>query len=143
MHELQLHSSVVSSWSVGRRRETRLRVGGRAAKGSKHTLGCLLESRRSVSTTLKFNELSDFVEITHPFHPLRGQRYPVVKSKKLARRDLFSLAVAGRGTLCVPREWTDRADPEAYSSHGPLLLSYERLVELSEFVEQLRKKTGE
>ena len=99
--------------------------------------------RRLESTTLQFNELSDFVEITHPFHPFRGNRYPVVKSKKWERRDLLSLAVAGRGTLCVPREWTDRADPEVYSSHGPLLLLYERLVELEEFVAQLRKKTEE
>jgi len=66
-----------------------------------------------------------------------------VKSQKWARRDLFSLAVAGRGTLCVPREWTDRADPEVYASHGPLLLLYERLVELSAIVVPLRKKTEE
>ena len=51
--------------------------------------------------------------------------------------------VVGRGTLCVPREWTDRADPVGYSSHGPLLLSYERLVELAEFLIHLRKKTEE
>ena len=43
----------------------------------------------------------------------------------------------------MPREWTDRADPEVYSSHGPLLLLYERLVELEEFVGQLRKKMEE
>jgi hypothetical protein len=101
------------------------------------------ESPRSGSTTLSFNELSDFVEITHPFHPFRGQRHPRITSKKWEQRDLLSLAVVGRGTLCVPREWTDRADPVAYSSHGPLLLSYERLVELAEFLTHLRKKTGE
>ena len=101
------------------------------------------ESRRSGSTTLQFNELSDFVEITHPFHPFRGQRHPIVSSKKWAQRDHLSLAVVGRGTLCVPREWTDRADPVGYSSHGPLLLSYERLVELAEFLIHLRKKTEE
>jgi len=83
------------------------------------------------------------VEITPPFHPVRGQRHPLVTSKKWEPRDLLSLAVIGRGTLCVPREWTDRADPVAYSSHGPVLLSYERLVELAEFLTHLRKKTGE
>ena len=102
-------------------------------------LGC----RRSGSITLQFNELSDFVEITHPFHPFRGQRYPLITSKKWAQRDHLSLAVVGRGTLCVPREWTDRADPVAYSSQGPLFLSYERLVELAEFLTLLRKKTEE
>ena len=99
--------------------------------------------RRSGSTTLQVNELSDFVEITHPFHPFRGQRHPRIASKKWEHRDHLSLAVVGRGTLCVPREWTDRADPIAYSSHGPLFLSYERLVELAEFFTHLRKKTEE
>jgi Family of unknown function (DUF5372) len=99
--------------------------------------------RRSGSTTLQFNELSDFVEITHPFHPFRGQRHPIVTSKKWEQRDHLSLAVIGRGTLCVPRDWTDRADPIVYSSHGPLFLSYERLVELAEFLTHLRKKTEE
>jgi hypothetical protein len=99
--------------------------------------------RRSGSTTLRFNELSDCVEITHPFHPFRGQRHPIVTSKKWGQHDLLSLAVIGRGTLCVPREWTDRADPVVYSSHGPLLLSYERLVELAEFLTHLRKKIEE
>jgi len=99
--------------------------------------------RRSGSTTLQFNELSDFVEITHPFHPFRGQRHPRIASKKWEQRDHLSLAVVGRGTLYVPREWTDQADPIAYSSHGPLLLSYERLAELAEFLTHLRKKTEE
>jgi uncharacterized protein DUF5372 len=90
-----------------------------------------------------FLELSDFVEITHPFHPFRGQRHPRIASKKWAQRDHLSLAVVGRGTLCVPREWTDQADPVAYSSHGPLFLLYERLVELADFLPHLRKKTEE
>jgi len=100
-------------------------------------------SRWSGSTPLSFNELSDFVEITHPFHPFRGQRHPIVTSKKWEQDNLLSLAVIGQGTLCVPREWTDRADPVVYSSYGPVLLSYERLVELAEFLIHLRKKIEE
>src|SRR5271166_2872387 len=94
--------------------------------------------RRLASTTLGCSELSELVKITHPYHPLRGNSYPLIKSKKWEQRDLLSLLVPGRGTICVPRDWTDRADPDPYEGQRAGLLSYERLVELRELVSTLK-----
>jgi hypothetical protein len=57
-----------------------------------------------------------FVVITHPFHPLSGQRLEVL---------VCSGGVGGQMT--VPLSWTDRGDPP-----GPHRLSIEGLIELSE-----------
>ena len=81
--------------------------------------------------------------VTHPFHPLSGKRFLILKTRRTGGHEILSLLAEGQGTIAMPREWTDRADPVAYSSHGPLLLSYERLVELAEFLSHLRKKTEE
>ncbi|MCK4304543.1 MAG: hypothetical protein KAY24_09920 [Candidatus Eisenbacteria sp.] len=64
--------------------------------------------RRSTSTTLDPRALSDWAEIIHPFHPLRGQKFPILKSRKYAQRELLSLGGSHRGTVVVPREWTGR-----------------------------------
>jgi len=99
--------------------------------------------QRLGSTALEYNKLSELVEITHPFHPLRGKRYPLVKSKKWKRRDLLSLALPEGGTICVARDWTDRADPELYTTGKPPELCFERLVELRELVVERREKKGD
>ena len=45
--------------------------------------------------------------ITHPFHPLRGQRFPVLKIRRVSGVPCVSLRHADRGSFAVPQEWTD------------------------------------
>jgi hypothetical protein len=57
-----------------------------------------------------------WAEISHPFHPLRGRRFEVLKKRRVAGVDTFILGELERGTFSVPREWTDWADPSSYDS---------------------------
>jgi hypothetical protein len=57
-----------------------------------------------------------WAEISHPFHPLRGRRFEVLKKRRVAGVDTLILRELERGTLSVPREWTDWADPSPYDS---------------------------
>jgi hypothetical protein len=52
-----------------------------------------------------------WAEIRHPFHPLRGQRFPVLKKRRIAGNDTLILRGLDCGTFSVAREWTDWADP--------------------------------
>jgi hypothetical protein len=47
--------------------------------------------------------------ITHPFHPLRGQRFAILKIRKIAGGEVLSLYDDKRGSLPIPRDWTDQA----------------------------------
>jgi hypothetical protein len=47
------------------------------------------------------------VIITHPFHPLNGQCYSVLKVKEVNGIRRYSLRT-DTGIICVPESWTDR-----------------------------------
>jgi hypothetical protein len=81
-------------------------------------------------------------EIRHPFHPLRGQRFEVLKQRKLAGVDTLLLRELERGSFSVVREWTDWADPSAYELLGltPQRLDVHSLLELVALLEQLDNK---
>ena len=53
--------------------------------------------------------------ITHPFHPLVGQRFAILKVRKIAGQDVLSLFDETRGSLTMPRAWTDQAEPSPYA----------------------------
>jgi hypothetical protein len=74
----------------------------------------------------------EWVEITHPFHPLRGQRFPVLKTRNLGGQDYFNLKGSSSGTFCILREWTDQADPDPFALRKtpPPVLSVPHLLEL-------------
>jgi hypothetical protein len=68
------------------------------------------------------------VVITHPFHPLSGQRLEVEGEQR--PNGVLQYRCAGPcGTAVVPLEWTDRHVPE-----GDTRLSYERLADLARVV---------
>ena len=70
--------------------------------------------RRSEQTALVPHSPLGWAEISHPFHPLRGRRFEVLKKRRVAGVDTLILRELERGTLSVPREWTDWADPSPY-----------------------------
>jgi hypothetical protein len=49
--------------------------------------------------------------ITHPFHPLKGQRLTVLFSQRKRTGLYFVCEVEGRRRITVAQEWTDRGVP--------------------------------
>jgi Family of unknown function (DUF5372) len=82
-----------------------------------------------------------WAEIRHPFHPLRGQRFEVLKKRRVAGVDTLILRELERGSFSVAREWTDWADPPLSDSLGlpPQQLDTQLLLELVTLLEVLIK----
>lgn len=57
--------------------------------------------------TQKFNPLLGSLIITHPYHPLKGQSYFILKVKEVNGIRRYSLRTDS-GVICVPESWTDR-----------------------------------
>ena len=82
-----------------------------------------------------------WAEIRHPFHPLRGQSFEVLKKRRVAGVDTLILRELERGSFSVAREWTDWADPPLSDSLGfpPQRLDPQSLLELVTLLEVLIK----
>ena len=80
-----------------------------------------------------------WAEIRHPFHPLRGQRFEVLKKRRVAGFDTLILRELERGSFSVAREWTDWADPPLSDPPGfpPQRLDAQSLLELASLLEVL------
>jgi hypothetical protein len=70
-------------------------------------------------------------EITHPFHPLRGQKFVVLKLRSVRHPDL--------GSFALRQDWTDWSAPDALpvSQATSLMIDAFGLVELAMIVESL------
>lgn len=78
--------------------------------------------------------------ITHPFHPLRGERLKVLSSKTFNNRDILSLQSISGKVVPIPRDWTDKADPDLYQFLDPLpILSFSHLIQLSGLIGALQQ----
>jgi len=82
-----------------------------------------------------------WAEIRHPFHPLRGQRFEVLKKRRVAGGDTLILRELERGSFSIAREWTDWADPLLSDSLGfpPQRLDARSLLELVTLLEVLTR----
>ncbi|MCY4373770.1 MAG: DUF5372 family protein, partial [Spirochaetaceae bacterium] len=96
---------------------------------------------RSSPTAHRRKEPSGWTEIIHPFHPLRGRRFPILKARRVSGIDTFILQGTSGGTFCVPREWTDRGVPAAASDLpiGPHVLDFVKLIALTELLTALER----
>jgi hypothetical protein len=56
--------------------------------------------------------------ITHPFHPLRQQRFEVLKIRRVSGTDTLILRHPQLGSYAVAREWTDWQLPDAATVSG-------------------------
>jgi Family of unknown function (DUF5372) len=52
-----------------------------------------------------------FVVVTHPFHPLTGQRLEVLFAKRRAGAVVFVCSGGLSGQMTLPEAWTDRGEP--------------------------------
>ena len=95
-------------------------------------------------TALRPGQPLGSAEITHPFHPLRGQRFIVLKIKEVSGVEILSLRHAEMGSLAVRREWTDWAAPgtsrEPISGQKPLLIDAPGLLALADLISSLKRK---
>src|SRR5258708_29896031 len=110
------------------------------SKSTSRTAGCeSLASPRSARTALDRNSHLGWAEICHPFHPLRGQRFQVLKARRIAGIDTLLLRELDRGSFSIAREWTDWADPSPYCSLSlpPRRLEADSLFELAALLEHL------
>ena len=49
--------------------------------------------------------------VTHPFHPLNGQRLEVLYVKRRGADTVFVCAGGISGQITLPQSWTDRGEP--------------------------------
>jgi len=66
-------------------------------------------SGQTIQTALLSNPSLGWALVTHPFHPLKGQRLAILKIRKIAGQEVLSLFDDKRGSLPIPRDWTDQA----------------------------------
>ena len=80
--------------------------------------------------------------VTHPFHPLLGKRFLVLKVRRVAGRKVLSLFDEHRGTVTLPLEWTDQAVPGPYASglEPAPILEVACLLQLRELVQLMGKR---
>src|ERR1700730_16876103 len=98
-------------------------------------------SRPPARTALELKSYLGWAEIRHPFHPLRGQRFQVLKERRSAGIHTLLLREQDRGTFSIAREWTDWAHPSPYSALGlpQRRLDADSLFELAALLDQLTK----
>src|SRR6266852_3780260 len=63
--------------------------------------------------------------VTHPFHPLSGQRVEILYVKRRGDAVVFVCSGGVSGQITLPQAWTDRGEPP-----GPGRLSAEGLAAL-------------
>jgi len=83
---------------------------------------------------------SEWAEITHPFHPLRGKRFLVLRTRKWGGQEVLTLKDPARGTFCVPLAWTDLSAPAEQEGPKEPLLDFHKLLELAALLSSLEKK---
>jgi hypothetical protein len=101
-------------------------------------------SGRLARTAQALNEYLGWAEICHPFHPLKGQRFPVLKTRRVGGVDTLLLGHAERGSFSIAREWTDWGTPSVHDGVGVTACRFdlEMLLELIDLVDQLAVSTS-
>ena len=97
-------------------------------------------SAHTKRTALFANRSGGSATVTHPFHPLRGRTFEVLKVRRLSGQEMLSLRHPNLGSIAMPRDWTDWAPPGAQPPPecAPLLIDVFALVCLAEFVACLK-----
>ncbi len=69
------------------------------------------------------------VVVTHPFHPLSGQRLEILFAKRRAGATVLVCAGGSYGSITLPESWTDRGEPpESHRLSAEALATLDTLV---------------
>ena len=95
-----------------------------------------------MQTALDRSSHLGWAEIRHPFHPPLGQRFEVLKQRRVAGVDTLILRERAHGSVSIAREWTDWADPSVYDelTCTPRRFDAEPLFQLVTLVELLMRR---
>jgi hypothetical protein len=96
---------------------------------------------RSHRTAPRSRELLGSVEVTHPFHPLRGQKFAVLKLRTVSGVARLSVRHPELGTFAIPADWTDWSVTNTLLGPQPLMIDVFGLAELAEIVESLSRSS--
>jgi hypothetical protein len=66
--------------------------------------------RRRRHSAVSPSDPSGFVVVTHPFHPLNGQRLEILYAKRRGADTVFVCAGGVSGQITLPQAWTDRGE---------------------------------
>ena len=96
------------------------------------------------STAHSSNKYLGYATICHPFHPFSGKSFKILFTRKSSDGKYFlSLDNTKVGSLYVPIDWTDKAEPRLYDhisvSERPIL-SYTKLQELSKLIKKIKRR---
>ena len=94
------------------------------------------EYRRCEATAHQSNNNSGWATITHPFHPLKGQRFEVLKTRHLSGEKTLILRRSPHGSFAVLAEWTDWTLPTIHNDQ----LAIEQLLTAVQLVKDLRAR---
>src|SRR5208283_2708978 len=86
------------------------RLGGRTSRRRTGGCGRSASPRRRHNAAFSSDPLG-FVVVTHPFHPLNGQRLEVLYAKRRGADTVFVCAGGFGGRMTLPQSWTDRGEP--------------------------------
>ena len=80
----------------------------------------------------------------HPFHPLRGKQFAILKSRVVRGVECLILKGSDSGTFAVPRDWTDQVRPDAYhdAAAAPRFLKLESHLSIVELSTSIPRKRG-
>jgi hypothetical protein len=95
-------------------------------------------STRLSQTALPTKTPSEWIEITHPFHPFRGQKFQVLQKMRICGKEALVLKGTTRGSFAVLMEWTDLADPSLLTIG---ILDFHCLVELTQSLQGLQENS--
>jgi len=79
------------------------------------------------------------VEIIHPFHPLRGQKFSVLKLRTVSGKAILSVRHPDLGSFGIPEDWTDWSREDMPPSSQSLLIDAFGLAELAAIVESVAR----
>ncbi len=90
------------------------------------------------------NGSAQLVRITHPFHPLFGQQFPLVTIRHNWGEDRVYYRDAAGQVACIPTTWTDvvAPDPVVVISAGRSPFRLADLLELVRLATALKEEAG-
>jgi Family of unknown function (DUF5372) len=78
-------------------------------------------------------------EVTHPFHPLRGQKFVVLKLRTISAIPTLSVRHPDLGSFAIPEEWTDWRPGTTPPLPQSLTIDALGLAELAAIVESISR----